>query len=155
MLRILMMMDINNTLLRRIRSGDIRTQETLEVEKNKLAKILGTGRVIKNAEILEAAEGSADYGAMKKFLLTKPVRTASGIANIAVMWKYKELSNSCPFSCIYCPQGMTDGKYIAPKSYTGVEPTTMRAIRNEYDPVRQISGRLRQFHMIGHTTDKC
>ncbi|MBI2172799.1 MAG: tRNA uridine(34) 5-carboxymethylaminomethyl modification radical SAM/GNAT enzyme Elp3 [Candidatus Aenigmarchaeota archaeon] len=148
-------MDINRLLLGRIRSGDISSQAALEVEKNRLAKQLGTGRVIKNAEILEAAEGSADYGAMKKFLLTKPVRTSSGIANIAVMWKYKELSNSCPFSCIYCPQGVEGGEYIAPKSYTGVEPTTMRAIRNGYDPVRQVQGRLRQFHMIGHTTDKC
>src|SRR3989344_3588868 len=155
MLKILMMMDINNTLLQRIRSGDIRTQETLEVEKNKLAKILGTGRVIKNAEILEAAEGSADYDEMRKFLLTKPVRTSSGIANIALMWKYNDLANSCPFSCIYCPQGKDGDTYIAPKSYTGVEPTTMRAIRNGYDPVKQISGRLKQFHMIGHKTDKC
>ncbi len=148
-------MDINKALLERIRSGDIASQSALEVEKNRLAKQLGTGRVIKNAEILEGAEGSADYGAMKKFLMTKPVRTSSGIANIAVMWKHKELSNSCPFSCIYCPQGMVDGEYIAPKSYTGVEPTTMRAIRNGYDPTRQIQGRLRQFRMIGHSTDKC
>ena len=148
-------MDINNELLRRIRLGDIRTQKTLEVEKNKLAKILGTGRVIKNAEILEAAKGSGDYDEMKKFLMTKPMRTASGIANIAVMWKYNDLKNSCPFSCIYCPQGKDDSGYIAPKSYTGVEPTTMRAIRNGYDPMKQISGRLKQFHMIGHETDKC
>ncbi|MBI2580144.1 MAG: tRNA uridine(34) 5-carboxymethylaminomethyl modification radical SAM/GNAT enzyme Elp3 [Candidatus Aenigmarchaeota archaeon] len=148
-------MDIGRMLLGRIRSGEIRTQEALEVEKVRLAGDLGAGRVIKNAEILEAAEGGSDYLQMKKFLMTKPVRTSSGIANVAVMWKYKDLAGSCPFSCIYCPQGKDDTGYVAPKSYTGVEPTTMRAIRNEYDPVRQISGRLKQFHMTGHTTDKC
>lgn len=148
-------MDIEKALLKRIRSGEIATPHGLDVEKTRLAKQFGTCRVIKNAEILEAAAGSADYIELKKFLMTKPVRTASGIANIAVMWKYNDLSSSCPFSCIYCPQGKDDADYIAPKSYTGVEPTTMRAIRNGYDPVLQISGRLKQFHMIGHETDKC
>ncbi|MDI6720757.1 MAG: tRNA uridine(34) 5-carboxymethylaminomethyl modification radical SAM/GNAT enzyme Elp3 [Candidatus Aenigmarchaeota archaeon] len=148
-------MNINQMLLCRIRSGEIASHDALEIEKVRLAGQLGTGRVIKNAEILEAAQGSEDYETLKRFLLTKPVRTSSGIANIAIMWKYKDLASSCPFSCIYCPQGKEGDAYIAPKSYTGVEPTTLRAIRNKYDPALQIKSRLKQFHLIGHSTDKC
>ena len=88
------------------------------------------------------------------------MRTASGVANIAVMWLHDSHENSCPAKCIYCPQGASqdaDGvvHLIAPKSYTGIEPTTLRAIRNEYDPVKQVTNRIKQLNIIGHPTDKC
>ena len=55
----------------------------------------------------------------KKFLLTKPTRTLSGVANIAVMWMNKK---TCIGSCIYCPQGeYKDAKGTAENSLLEID----------------------------------
>ncbi|MBI2052836.1 MAG: hypothetical protein HYT34_01160, partial [Candidatus Ryanbacteria bacterium] len=41
-----------------------------------------------------------------------------------------------------------------PQSYTGHEPTTMRAIRNNYDSYLQVFNRLEQYIILGHNCDK-
>lgn len=64
-------------------------------------------------------------------LKTKPVRTASGIAVVAVMCK----PHRCPHIattgniCVYCPGGPDSDFEYSTQSYTGYEPTSMRAIR--------------------------
>lgn len=64
-------------------------------------------------------------------LKVKPVRTASGIAVVAVMSK----PHRCPHIattgniCIYCPGGPDSDFEYSTQSYTGYEPTSMRAIR--------------------------
>ena len=125
----------------KIINGEIRTSSELEREKARLSKKLGLGRFIKNAEILEVADSEK----LRKFLLTKPVRSISGVSVIAVMIK----PLSCPFHCIYCPSG------DAAKSYVGVEPSSLRAKRNHFDPYLQTVDRLHQFEAIGHPNDKC
>ncbi|KAG1890834.1 histone acetyltransferase ELP3 [Suillus subluteus] len=45
----------------------------------------------------------------------------------------------------YCP---------AQQSYTGYEPTSMRAIRARYDPYEQTRGRVEQLKALGHSVDK-
>ncbi|MCQ7030032.1 hypothetical protein MRO55_26385, partial [Escherichia coli] len=40
------------------------------------------------------------------------------------------------------------------QSYTGYEPTSMRAIRARYDPYEQSRGRVQQLHELGHSVDK-
>lgn len=147
-------MDIAQKLLARIRSGKIRNSEQLEVEKIRMAN----GRpLIKNSDIASLISASdKDYEQLRKLLQIKNVRTASGVANVAVMWLHKSHANSCPFHCIYCPQGKDEsGELIAPKSYMGVEPTTLRARRNDFDPYLQVSNRTKQLNAIGHPTDKC
>ncbi|MFA4819663.1 MAG: tRNA uridine(34) 5-carboxymethylaminomethyl modification radical SAM/GNAT enzyme Elp3 [Candidatus Aenigmatarchaeota archaeon] len=144
---------IAQRLLDEIRSGKIKTVEELELAKIKLA---GGKSLVKNSQILELASPSdPDYDKIKKLLKIKNVRTASGVANIAVMWMHEKHENSCPANCIYCPQGKDETGLIAPKSYTGVEPTTLRAIRNDYDPFLQVTNRIKQLNLIGHSTDKC
>ena len=135
-------------LLEAIKSGKITTHAALEKAKTALAGKYKLPNIMKNAELVAYAQknGFADAVALLK---TKPVRTLSGVANIAIMW-LGENSYSCPFSCIFCPQGE-----YSPKSYTGVEPTTLRAKRNGYDAFKQVSNRLRQLNGIGHATDKC
>ncbi len=84
-------------------------------------------------------------------LITKPTRTLSGVAVIAIMTSPKK----CPHGkCIYCPGG--PGSYFGdiPQSYTGNEPATMRAIRNKYDPYLQIFNRLEQYILLGHLPEK-
>ena len=54
----------------------------------------------------------------RRLLMVKPVKTASGVAVIAVMAK----PYGCPHGrCIYCPGGIESN---TPLSYTGTEPAT-------------------------------
>lgn len=123
--------------------------EDIEKRKTELSKKHGLGSIPKNAKIISVLKGlrlSKDKkNKVTSMLRTKPTRTDSGVANIAIMW-----SGECDGSCIYCPH--VNG---IPKSYTGREPATMRAQRNEFDPERQINNRIAQLRAIGHNTDKC
>ena len=86
----------------------------------------------------------------------KPIRTASGIAVVAVMCK----PHRCPHIamtgniCVYCPGGPDSDFEYSTQSYTGYEPTSMRAIRARYDPYEQARGRIDQLESLGHTVDK-
>ncbi|MGV8171612.1 MAG: tRNA uridine(34) 5-carboxymethylaminomethyl modification radical SAM/GNAT enzyme Elp3 [Candidatus Woesearchaeota archaeon] len=94
---------------------------------------------------------SEDAKIIRSYLQTKPMRTGSGVTVIATMTK----PINCPHgSCIYCPGGMDSEFGDVPKSYTGKEPSTMRGIRNEYDPYRIIFNRLEQYIVIGQNPDK-
>lgn len=96
----------------------------------------------------------------KKVLLpklkAKPVRTASGIAVVAVMCK----PHRCPHInmtgniCVYCPGGPDSDFEYSTQSYTGYEPTSMRAIRARYDPFLQTRHRVEQLQQLGHSVDK-
>lgn len=142
-------------LIVRIKSGKITGKRQLELEKTRLAKKYSLLKLPKNAEIIDFARDPL----VSSLLRTKPVRTLSGVANIAVMWLPDDYKESCPAKCVYCPQGLqTDqGRVISfvPKSYTGTEPTTMRAMMFGFDPLLQVKNRMRQFHILGHPTDKC
>ncbi|BGP37789.1 Elongator subunit [Rhodotorula kratochvilovae] len=89
-------------------------------------------------------------------LRAKPVRTASGIAVVAVMSK----PHRCPHIamtgniCVYCPGGPDSDFEYSTQSYTGYEPTSMRAIRARYDPYEQSKGRVEQLRSLGHSVDK-
>jgi hypothetical protein len=78
------------------------------------------------------------------FLRVKPVRTASGIAVVAVMCK----PHRCPHItftgnvCSYCPGGLDSDFEYSTQAYTGYEPTSMRAIRARYNPYLQVRARL-------------
>lgn len=92
-----------------------------------------------------------DIPLLKKYLLTKPTRTISGVAAVAVM----SLPSKCPHGkCIYCPGGVGSIFGTVPQSYTGREPATMRAIRNSYEPYLQVFNRLEQYIVAGHNPEK-
>ncbi|KAK4337178.1 hypothetical protein RND71_043494 [Anisodus tanguticus] len=96
----------------------------------------------------------------KKVLLprlrAKPIRTASGIAVVAVMCK----PHRCPHIhytkavCVYCPGGPDSDFEYSTQSYTGYEPTSMRAIQARYDPYIQTKNRIDQLKELGHFVDK-
>ncbi|KAI5742678.1 hypothetical protein M8J77_010047 [Diaphorina citri] len=96
----------------------------------------------------------------KKILLpklkAKPIRTASGIAVVAVMCK----PHRCPHInmtgniCVYCPGGPDSDFEYSTQSYTGYEPTSMRAIRARYNPYIQTRHRVEQLQQLGHSVDK-
>ncbi|MCF7871547.1 tRNA uridine(34) 5-carboxymethylaminomethyl modification radical SAM/GNAT enzyme Elp3 [Candidatus Woesearchaeota archaeon] len=92
-----------------------------------------------------------DLSFFRRFLTTKPVRTGSGVAVIAIM----SAPFRCPHGkCTYCPGGPDSYFGNVPQSYTGNEPATMRGIRNNYDAYLQVMNRLEQYIAIGQSPDK-
>ncbi|KAJ2744028.1 Elongator subunit [Coemansia sp. BCRC 34301] len=53
-----------------------------------------------------------------------------------------------------CPGGPDSDFEYSTQSYTGYEPTSMRAIRARYDPHEQARGRVEQLKQLGHSVDK-
>lgn len=80
----------------------------------------------------------------------------SGIAVVAVMCK----PHRCPHInmtgniCVYCPGGPDSDFEYSTQSYTGYEPTSMRAIRARYNPYLQTRHRVEQLKQLGHSVDK-
>ena len=93
---------------------------------------------------------------LQPLLRARPVRTASGVAVVAVMCK----PHRCPHValtgavCTYCPGGPDSDFSYSTQSYTGYEPTSMRAIRARYHPFHQSRGRVAQLRSMGHAVDK-
>ena len=83
--------------------------------------------------------------AFEKILLSRRIRTQSGVAVVAVLTK----AYPCPGQCIYCPS-----EKAMPKSYLSNEPAVMRAIDSHFDPYLQVQNRLRSLELNGHKTDK-
>jgi elongator complex protein 3 len=131
------------------------TARLLEDVKKDVSRAHSLASFPKHVEIL-AAVPPARRDALAPLLRAKPVRTASGIAVVAVMSK----PHRCPHIattgniCVYCPGGPDSDFEYSTQSYTGYEPTSMRAIRARYDPYVQVRGRVEQLARIGHSVDK-
>ena len=104
-------------------------------------------RIPKNYEILSTVNGKS-YEKLQNVLLKKPVKTASGVAIIALMPK----PYACPHGrCTYCPGGI---EFNTPNSYTGKEPVTLSAIEDDFVPGVQIKKRIEQLVAFGHDPTK-
>ena len=101
----------------------------------------------KNVNIL-ARVPVESYDMLRKLLMVKPTKTASGVAVVAVMPK----PYACPHGkCVYCPGGVEVG---TPNSYTGKEPSTINAIEYDYDPYKQVRSKIRHLVENGHDVSK-
>ncbi len=78
-------------------------------------------------------------------MITRPIRSLSGIVNISVLTK----PYPCPGKCLYCPQEAN-----IPKSYVSGEPAVERAKKLNYDPFLQTKLRIEMLENEGHPTDK-
>lgn len=95
---------------------------------------------------LEVAEGRRRPDRrVEEALRLNAIRSQSGVATVTVITE----PYACPGRCVYCP---TEAR--APKSYLTNEPAVMRALRSDYDPFRQVAGRLQALEETGHPTDK-
>ncbi len=145
--------------------GDISVELVSDLKEGKEIKLNGV--IIRNAKKYRLKQQprltdviSSIPDQYKKYLLpklkAKPVRTASGVAVVAVMCK----PHRCPHIaytgniCVYCPGGPDSDFEYSTQSYTGYEPTSMRAIRARYDPYEQARGRIEQLRQLGHPVDK-
>ncbi len=101
-----------------------------------------------NIELLKSYREMAKNNSLKEIenvLITKSIRTASGVAVIAVLTK----PYPCPGKCKFCPS-----EKDMPKSYLSNEPAVMRAMLTDFHPFRQVQARLGSLQATGHKTDK-
>jgi len=82
---------------------------------------------------------------LENVLKKRPIRSQSGIVSVQVLTK----PFRCPGECIFCPNDFT-----MPKSYINTEPGAMRALLNNFDPLKQVHNRLLSLSMTGHKVDK-
>ncbi|XP_050422567.1 elongator complex protein 3 [Adelges cooleyi] len=134
-------------------------KENRDVNLNKLKTQISSKYGLKSSprlvDIISAVPNDAKKLLYPK-LKAKPVRTASGVAIVAVMCK----PHRCPHInmtgniCVYCPGGPDSDFEYSTQSYTGYEPTSMRAIRAHYNPYVQTRHRVEQLKQLGHNVDK-
>ena len=127
----------------------------VEALKTRIGQKHNCGRTPRLVEIIAAIP--EQYKAkLKDAFMARPIRSASGIAVVAVMSK----PHRCPHIamtgniCVYCPGGPDSDFEYSTQSYTGYEPTSMRAIRARYDPYKQAKNRVDQLKRLGHSVDK-
>ncbi|MBI4739821.1 tRNA uridine(34) 5-carboxymethylaminomethyl modification radical SAM/GNAT enzyme Elp3 [Candidatus Woesearchaeota archaeon] len=150
-------MKFSSTNRQRMIAKIIETLKQRQLSKNELArykvKLCGEFKekeIPTDIEIFLHAD-PADIPQLKKLLLTKPVRTISGVSPVAIMTR----PFGCPHGrCTMCPGGIGSPYGDVPQSYTGHEPATMRGIRANYDSYFQVFNRLEQYAVSGHIPDK-
>lgn len=132
-----------------------RSEPDLQRKKLEVARDFGLSRGLSTSEIIDAIPSNY-RSRLLPYVRKKPVRTASGVAVIAFMCK----PHRCPhvekdgYPCSYCPGGPDSDFDYSSQSYTGYEPTSMRAIRSRYDPFSQVRCRISQLQSIGHSAVK-
>ncbi len=135
----------------------------LEIQKNpKLSKkklmslkkqfTKDNGDLYSKSEIVQAFRKYSNQYGVKKIdkrilakLVTRPVRTLSGVAPVTVLTK----PYPCPGRCIFCPNDLR-----MPKSYLSDEPGAQRAEKNWFDPYLQTYRRIMALHRMGHNIEK-
>ncbi len=133
-------------LLGEISSGEVKTQKELNQREFFWSKELGLSHMPSHPFIL--AQTKKPTKKMKELLSIKPTRSISGVQVIAVMLP----PFPCPGECIYCPSAMEDK--TAPKSYTGHEPSALRAQRLGHNPYKIVSNRIAQLDITGNHAKK-
>ncbi|XP_075412583.1 elongator complex protein 3 [Tenrec ecaudatus] len=151
----LMMLTIGDVIKQLIEAHEQGRDIDLNKVKTKTAAKYGLSAQPRLVDIIAAVPPQYRKVLVPK-LKAKPIRTASGIAVVAVMCK----PHRCPHIsftgniCVYCPGGPDSDFEYSTQSYTGYEPTSMRAIRARYDPFLQTRHRLEQLKQLGHSVDK-
>ncbi|XP_068792869.1 elongator complex protein 3 [Struthio camelus] len=151
----LMMMTIADIIKQLIEAHELGKDVNLNKLKTKTSAKYGLSAQPRLVDIIAAVPPQYRKVLVPK-LKAKPIRTASGIAVVAVMCK----PHRCPHInftgniCVYCPGGPDSDFEYSTQSYTGYEPTSMRAIRARYDPYLQTRHRVEQLKQLGHSVDK-
>uniref|UniRef100_A0A671PUK7 Elongator complex protein 3 n=1 Tax=Sinocyclocheilus anshuiensis TaxID=1608454 RepID=A0A671PUK7_9TELE len=146
----LMMMTIADVIKQLVEAHEQGKDINLNKVKTKTSAKYGLSAQPRLVDIIAAVPPHYRRALVPK-LKAKPIRTASGIAVVAVMCK----PHRCPHIsftgniCVYCPGGPDSDFEYSTQSYTGYEPTSMRAIRARYDPYLQTRHRVEQlFHSL-------
>uniref|UniRef100_A0A8P4KTZ3 Elongator complex protein 3 n=1 Tax=Dicentrarchus labrax TaxID=13489 RepID=A0A8P4KTZ3_DICLA len=140
----LMMMTIADVIKQLVEAHEDGKDINLNKVKTKTSAKYGLEAQPRLVDIIAAVPPQYRRALVPK-LKAKPIRTASGIAVVAVMCK----PHRCPhisftgniLTCLLIYY--SDFEYST-QSYTGYEPTSMRAIRARYDPYLQTRHRVEQ-----------
>ncbi len=114
-------------------------------KKYKLASIPTNIQLLKAYHQLVQDKKIAKNKTIEKLLRKRAIRSQSGIVAVQVLTK----PFWCPGKCIFCPNDPE-----MPKSYIKIEPWAMRALLNQFDPIKQVYNRLLSLSLTGHATDK-
>ncbi len=127
------------------------TAQDLAKTKRKIAKKFGLNLFPSNVDLLKIYhrlvknKSIKESKATEQLLITRPIRSLSGIVNVSVLTK----PWPCPGKCIFCPTAKG-----FPKSYLAGEPAADRAKFLNYNPYLQVAKRLEALTAQGHLTDK-
>lgn len=143
------MQDFYRDLIESITSKKINTPQGVIKIRQSLARKHNVSKLPSFIQILLNAR-SEEFPKLG-FLKTKPTRTISGVAPMAIMTYPRKCDHG---TCTFCPGGPGSFFGDVPQSYTGNEPASMRAKRNNYDPYLQIFNRLEQYILLNHVPEK-
>ncbi|MBL7156323.1 MAG: tRNA uridine(34) 5-carboxymethylaminomethyl modification radical SAM/GNAT enzyme Elp3 [Candidatus Pacebacteria bacterium] len=142
--------NLEKALIKQLIKTDIKNQKSLSKLKRKFSKQFKTSLssnidLLKTYHILVQNKSIKKSVKIEKALITRPIRSLSGIVNISVLTK----PAPCPGKCAFCPieKGF-------PKSYLAGEPAADRAATLNFDPYLQTQSRLKMLKDQGHPTDK-
>lgn len=127
-----------------------KSKDDLEVFKHKICKLYKLN-VLYNSDLYSFYQIFLKNKSIKpnpqleKILISKNIRSLSGVSVITIATK----PYPCPGKCIYCPS-----QAKVPKSYLNNEPAILRAIRNNFNPKKQIKERIKVLSQNGHPVDK-
>jgi len=141
---------LKEEVLKEIIKTKIENQEQLNIFKRQISKKYKI-RVLSNFELFALYQKLLKEKRIQKseklenLLKTRPIRSLSGIVNVAVLTK----PYGCGGRCIFCPiePGM-------PKSYLSGEPAADRAKLLQFNPFLQTKKRIEMLKQEGHETDK-
>lgn len=133
-------------IIEEIESGNISTEREFSKMLFFWAKKFGLSEIPSNPFILSFAKNPSRK--VLSLLSIKPTRSLSGVQVIAVMLP----PFPCPGECVYCPSSLGEKK--APKSYTGYEPSALRAQRLNYDAFKIVANRIKQLDATGNFAQK-
>lgn len=130
---------------------NVKNKEELFKLKNKLSKKYNLIKVPRDTELLFSLD-KKNIEKYKKLFISKPVRTISGVAPVAIMCK----PFACPpqAKCTFCPGGPGSVYGDTPKSYPGGSPAHLRGERNYYDSYLQVFNRLEQYTLLNQDFSK-
>ena len=126
-------------------------KEKIKQIKREWARGKNINNLPTNADILKTYSHLVSQGILPRSkgfelaLRKRAIRSLSWIVPIQVLTK----PFWCPGECIFCPNDPT-----MPKSYISSEPGAMRALLNQFDPIRQVYNRLLSLTLTWHPTDK-
>ncbi len=137
-------------MLKHLLTESITTKNDLHAAKRKWARALNipippNRELLKQYHELTKKQGTMPDPLILHILKRRTIRTISGVAPVTVLTK----PFPCPGRCVYCPteRGM-------PKSYLSNEPAAARALKQQFDPYKQIIIRLHSFYENGHRPEK-
>jgi len=148
--------DLDNLKRDVVKNDDLYRQILIIRKKLDFKRSAGEGRkktkrFPTNAEMLALYREMVKNGEEKTSLLAEfymrkiKTKSNSGIVSVSILTK----PFLCPGKCIYCPT-----EKQMPKSYLSKEPAAARALRNNFDPYKQVYTRLKSLEMNGHSLDK-